>query len=233
MDTIKLDDLFILDTDFYEENYNSVRRCKLILFSSCLGRCPTLTKQKEYNRIKKKKKMYKTFMESIKVPKYASKTILRYLVGKVYSKEHIVKNLERQCLNKALNKAKLHNIRCIWQNESFVNIYHGICYKIACNIDENSVINSSYIKNKILNGEVFIEDVVNMSSRELCPKKYEKIDKKIQKRYTVEQKVKYSELYECPKCKRTRCTIANYYNRGLDEGVSLKITCYCGYYWIE
>jgi DNA-directed RNA polymerase subunit M/transcription elongation factor TFIIS len=227
---------FTLSYDkYYTSNYNNIRRAKIILFSECLGECPSLDNIKLTNEKKHIYKLLNTILPSIlKLSNtHVIKTITSYLYKPTYNREYIAKNLERACLNKSLKKAMSCNIRCIWENLKFVDIYHDICYKIAVNIDENSLIQSDYIKKKLVNSIITINDIVNMSSRGLCPKKYEKFDKKIKKRSEVKQKIKYSGLYECPKCKRTRCVMENCYNRGLDEGVSIKITCFCGHHWIE
>ena len=38
------------------------------------------------------------------------------------TKDHIIKYLEKGCLNKAINKSKEIDIRCLWDNEKFVNV---------------------------------------------------------------------------------------------------------------
>jgi DNA-directed RNA polymerase subunit M/transcription elongation factor TFIIS len=147
-------------------------------------------------------------------------------------KKYIIKYLERGCLNRAIERAKIYNIRCIWSNDKFINLYHSICYKIAVNIDKNSCINSDYILNKILNNEVDPLKIANMSSKDLCPKKYEKIEEKMQKRINLERKFKFSEMYTCRKCKRKQTTTERCYNRSLDEGVNLTIRClFCENSW--
>ena len=99
-------------------------------------------------------------------------------------------------------------------------------------MDSQSCINSDYIKNKILNNDVDLQNVANMKSKELCPKKYEKIEKKINQRNNLERKIKYSELYKCRKCKRNQCTTERRYARSIDEGVDLTVTCvFCSHSW--
>ena len=144
----------------------------------------------------------------------------------------MVKELEISCLNQTMKKAKTLNIRCVWSNDKFVNLYHSICYKISVNLDEKSTVGSDYLKTKILNQEYSLEDITNMSTRELCPIKYQKLDQKLNKRMSLETKVKYSELYRCRKCKRNQCITERRYNRSLDEGVNLMIKCtFCGNSW--
>jgi DNA-directed RNA polymerase subunit M/transcription elongation factor TFIIS len=193
-----------LNMKYYDkETFNYIRRCKLILFSHCLGDNKTFDK-------------------------------LNIIIENTIqlTKEHIVKYLERGCLNRAIKKAKTYNIRCVWANEKFIDVYHSICYKVACNIDPTSSVESDYIFKKIINNEVNLNDVANMTSKELCPKKYEVFNKKINKRVNIERKIKYSELYRCSKCKRNQTTTERRYARSLDEGVDLTINCvFCGHSW--
>lgn len=221
----------VLDYDYYDDDrYNAIRRCKLMLFSQCLGK--TCLAELEGNIVKTQKKLLITYLTKFGLSKNSSKCVAAYAYPFIYTKEYIVKNLERGCLNRTIVKSNDYNIRGVWSNPKFVSLYHDICYKIASNLDVTSVINSDYITKKILKNEVNINMVANMSSKELCPKKYEKIDMKINQRTNLERKIKYSELYRCRKCKRNQCTTERRYNRSLDEGVNLTIIClFCGHEW--
>lgn len=221
------------ETYYADENYNAIRRCKIILFSNCLGSNKELdaAAKKKYISDRKRKDINKIFAE-LKLPDATISNIMSYLFEKIITKEHIVKQLERGCLNRTINKSKLYNIRCIWADARFVDLYHNICYKLATNLDENSSINSEYVKNKILRNEFDLQDVANMSSKDLCPDRYEKIDKKINQRNNLDRKIKYSELYKCSKCKRSQCTTERRYARSLDEGTDLTVIClFCGHSW--
>lgn len=210
--SLKYPNAISLSMEYYEnENYNRIRRCKLILFSHCLGN----------NDIFKKR-----------VDEQCKINNLDKEMSYKLTKEYIIKYLEKGCLNKAINKSKEIDIRCLWDNKKFVDEYHAICYKVACNIDKESVVNSDYILNKIINNEVSIIDIASMNSKQLCPEKYKKIDEKVSKRNNVEAKIKCSEMYRCSKCKKNQTTTERVYNRSWDEGVSLKITCrYCNHSW--
>ena len=203
-----------LSIKYYENDaFNTIRRCKLILFSHCLGD-NKIIQNKLNSQINQQPKINNT--QQIEP----------------LNKEQIVKYLERGCLNRAIEKAKTYNIRCVWTNEKFINLYHSICYKVACNIDPESSVKSDYIIKKIINNEVNLNQVANMTSKELCPKKYEVYDEKINKRTNLERKIKYSELYRCRKCKRNQTTTERRYCRSLDEGVDLTINCvFCGHSW--
>lgn len=225
-----------LSMKYYDnENYNSIRRCKLILFSDCLGPNEKFNKNHLYNEINKKKSIITTsYLIAEGLSALTIECVNEYLYPFYLTKDYIIKNLEKGCLRRAIEKAKTYNIRCVWSNDKFISLYHSICYKVAINLDPTSSIKSDYIYKKILNNEVDLLNVANMTSKALCPKKYEQLDEKISKRTNLERKVKYSEMYKCSKCKRNQTTTERRYNRGLDEGVELTINCmFCGHQWLD
>jgi DNA-directed RNA polymerase subunit M/transcription elongation factor TFIIS len=200
-----------LNYSYYDnDKYNRLRRCKLMLFTHSLGDDKNIIPEK-----------YPDLVNT------SDPTKSVYLI-----KEYIAKKIERSCLNRAIDKAHLFNIRCIWSDVNFVDLYNNICYKIVCNISEDSPICSQYIRDKILNADIDLNNIANRSSKELCPEKYDEIDQKIDQRANLKLKIKFSELYRCSKCKRNQCTTERRYNRSLDEGVNLTINCvFCGYSW--
>lgn len=219
-----------LDYEYYEnKKYNSVRRCKLILFSHCLGSNDQFKKNSILTEDYKKNN---EMLKQLGLCKNIINTINKYAYPVNLTKEYITKHLERGCLNRSIEKAKSYNIRCIWTESKFIDLYHSICYKVACNIDPTSSINSNYALKKILTNEIPIADVANMTSKELCPKKYEQIEDRVNKRTNLERNIKYSELYRCRKCKTNKTTTERRYARSWDEGTDLTIHCInCGFSW--
>ena len=216
---------------YTDDKYNDVRRCKIILFSHCLGENDVF-KNTYNNELEKKKCITDAFFRNINLTEKTINKINGYAYTVYLDKEFISKYLERGCYNRTIEKANSYNIRCIWSNPDFVNLYHSICYKVASNLDTESIVESEYIREKIINREVEPITVANMTSKELCPKKYKKIDEKLSKRTNLERKIKYSELYRCRKCKTNKTTTERRYNRSLDEGVNLTIHCVnCGFSW--
>jgi DNA-directed RNA polymerase subunit M/transcription elongation factor TFIIS len=204
-----------------------------LLFGQCLGKNEQLHDEKlKDHMVKNRKILTNRILYNLNIADIVTNCINKYLYKTVFNKEYIVKKLERGCLNRTIHKSRVHNIRCVWSEPKFVNLYHNICYKLAINLDSDSCVKSESIKKKIINQEVQLQDVANMSSKELCPKKYEKIDQKINKRTNLERKIKFSELYKCSKCKRNQCTTERRYARSLDEGTDLTVHClFCGHNW--
>jgi DNA-directed RNA polymerase subunit M/transcription elongation factor TFIIS len=218
---------------YQDERYTRLRRCKLMLFGDCLGDKETFHRKYICSALNKRKR--KNIEDMLYNMQFIKKVILEisdYLNTPYLTKDKIVEKLERGCVNRSIDKAKSYNIRCVWSDERFVNLYNSICYKVSSNIDPDSEVHSTYIKNKILRNELNLETVADMTSKELCPKKYEKIAKQIDQRINMKRKIKYSELFHCRKCKKNQCTTERRYNRSLDEGTNLTVKCmFCGHEW--
>jgi DNA-directed RNA polymerase subunit M/transcription elongation factor TFIIS len=142
----------------------------------------------------------------------------------------MIKRIENSCSNETIRKARDCNIRCVWENEQFQNIYHNTVYTIISALDDNDISNT-LIKN-ILNKDIDINSIANLSSKDLSPQKYENIMFEINKRNNVTQTQKYTEMYFCKKCKHNQSTVERVQNRSGDEGSSFFITCtFCGAKW--
>lgn len=223
------------DTYYQDVTYNNIRRCKIMMLGQCLGKTELIQDKYQYIILNFKRNRLSKILNSIGITKTKiNNMIINYVYPALLSRSYLVKNLERGCMNRAVEKAKKYNIRCVWSNKSFVDLYNDICYKLATNLDLNSPVKSNHLRQQLIETLINPIDVANLSSRDLCPKLVEKIENKISLRNNLERKIKYSELYHCKKCKRNQCTTERLYNRGLDEGVSLMILCgYCGNSWCD
>lgn len=151
----------------------------------------------------------------------------------LYDKQmFIIKKIERVCYNYSIDVANENNIIIIWEDDNFCNIYHSICYKISSNLEGGGMVNNPNIAKKIFNGDITIESLPMMSSTEMFPQKYKEITDRIEISKRVTQTKKVTSKYTCKNCKKSKCIEENLYNRSLDEGVNVRITCdNCGHKW--
>jgi DNA-directed RNA polymerase subunit M/transcription elongation factor TFIIS len=144
-------------------------------------------------------------------------------------KMSLIKKLERACLNATVFKSNEENIPPQWENELFQEIYHSICCKISSDIDPNGLVKNTKLATDIIAGNLNIAILPKMSSQDLYPDKYVEINEKIARSKNATQTIKTSSMYKCRRCHKSECTIENRYNRSLDEGTGLTITCMaCG-----
>ncbi len=140
-----------------------------------------------------------------------------------------LKKLESACFNYAIDRAFEENIPTSWSIPLFGELYSSICYKVSSNIDKNDLVNSSFLADRIINNLIDIKQVPRLPSYELCPHKYADLLRQIEESKNVQFSIKTTSMYKCGKCKKSECTYENLYNRSLDEGVNIKVTCInCG-----
>lgn len=230
---MQFNDATPLDISYYtDDKYNAIRRCKLLLFSHCIGNNEKFLQIHLLNKIVRKKQQKNTELLNKLFTNNVVDIINSFLFKIYITKNDIVKQLEKSCLSKTLKKAKQQKIRCLWSDENFVNIYHSICYKISSNLDPESCINSKYLLRQVINNNIDLCNIAEMTSSVLCPEKYELLNKKINERTNFERNNKFSKLYKCCKCKRNQTTTERRYNRSWDEGINLTVHClFCGNSW--
>jgi DNA-directed RNA polymerase subunit M/transcription elongation factor TFIIS len=146
-------------------------------------------------------------------------------------KNLVIKKVESACFNLTIKKSQENNIPNSWDYEEFEELYHIICGKPLAYID--SSIDSDKANNIIL---IILSDpkkakwMASINHREIYPKEYEELEH----RQNADDQVikKFCTLYQCPKCKKSLCTLKNRYNRSLDEGVNLTAMCaWCHTEW--
>ena len=107
------------------------------------------------------------------------------------------------------------------------SIYEEKFNEILCLLKSNKKL-IDMIKNK----KIDPEQIPYMKSHELNPEKYEKINKK---REIEEKNIKdkpTTDLFECKKCKKRRCTVEERQTRAGDEPATQFIDCLeCGHKW--
>lgn len=178
---------------FYQDNYNSIRRAKIILFTNGLEHYPS-------------------FLEKTS-----------------QQKTDILQKIERACYNYTVRRANDNNVITSWSNNLFKSIYHSACYRVSVNIHSETLVENPTFAINILNNTYVIKNIPKMSAPDMNPQGYTKIMQRLEASKNVSHRVKTSALYKCRRCGKNKCSIENVYNRSLDEGVSLKITCQeCG-----
>jgi DNA-directed RNA polymerase subunit M/transcription elongation factor TFIIS len=142
----------------------------------------------------------------------------------------IIDAVEKSCKNHTVSKSQETNIVPTWTNDLFCELYHSICYRVSSNLEKKGLVSNPTFCANLLDKKINIDIVAELTSVSMYPEKYVKIKKRIQLSKEVEQTTKTTSMYTCGRCKEKRCTMKNLYNRSLDEGVNLKLTCInCGH----
>jgi hypothetical protein len=137
----------------------------------------------------------------------------------------LLKEMELSCYLYIIDKAYENNIMASWDNEMFSDMYHSICYKISSNIEKGGIVDNESFAISLIEGNIDPSKIPSMTSIEMFPQKYQITMQRIEASKTIVKNVKTSALYHCHRCKQNKCSMENLYNRSMDEGVNLKITC--------
>lgn len=147
--------------------------------------------------------------------------------------DHIIINIELSCYNSTIKKSNELLIYINWNNSKFTYLYQLFCNKITKNIDTNSEVNDNYLINKIINNDINVLNIAELTSDELCPIKSDNIKQNLLIRNNQKLSYKTSTLYTCKNCSKRSVIIREFQSKSLDEGSNLSLTCtFCNYHWV-
>lgn len=142
--------------------------------------------------------------------------------------------IEQSCYNSAVSTAEYFNQIPNFNNEMFCEIYNDICGNLFSNLDSESLVESEYLIDKVLESKINFSELGQMTSQDMCPEKYTELLKIIHLKNNVQQTIKYSELDKCRKCGESKCGMQRMQTRSLDEGTCYRYTCLnCGNTWMK
>lgn len=143
---------------------------------------------------------------------------------------NIIISMEKSCYGKTIQKSNEDMIYINWDNPKFIYLYQLITSRITKNLDSSSEVNSTYLIDNIIEKNIDVDNVANMSSEELSPGKIINIKQTLELRRNQKLNYKTSSLYTCKNCKSKCCTVRTQQMRSLDEGYTLILNCtICGY----
>jgi DNA-directed RNA polymerase subunit M/transcription elongation factor TFIIS len=108
-------------------------------------------------------------------------------------------------------------------------IYEQKADNIIQNINPESKLENTELKDKILNDEVELKEIANLSPLELCHEKWKKI--KHRKKYNINKATNLATIktFKCPKCGARKHTVRVEQRRRGDEAPTVIYTCQkCG-----
>ena len=146
--------------------------------------------------------------------------------------ESIVRKLERSCYNYVVTLCLEHGMMSNFNSAYFINNYSLISSKILLNLDNSSSLNSTYLLNRVLSGEINPETIAQLSSEDLCPEANKKYREAINLRRNLKNIRKVSKAHKCRKCGKNETTMIEIQMRSADEAATFSIECeHCGTRW--
>lgn len=145
-----------------------------------------------------------------------------------------IRRMERCCYNDAVITCDSEGIYRSFQyvNGAFCSRYQTNCYKVLANLDVEGPVESTYLIEKICAGIIDVENILLLTSYDMCPDASRVIHDEInlRKQQKVEQKI--SKQYKCSKCSKSETVYQEIMARSADEPMVLCITCVnCGHRW--
>lgn len=156
-------------------------------------------------------------------------------------REKFIKLLDEQTLlgsqcEQQLHSKLIHTLKTDFPDKSFRREYLATAYNLLGNLDPEGHVGNSYLRPKLLSGEVTPVELVNMSDEQLYPIKWQQIKDKrlIEIKNKNEMNVATTDLYKCGKCGKRECTYFQLQTRSQDEPMTTFITCVnCDNRWKE
>lgn len=147
--------------------------------------------------------------------------------------DNIIINIELSCYNSCIKHSNELLIYINWENSKFTYLYQLYCNKITKNLDNESEVGEKYLINKLVNGDIDIKNIAEMSSDKLCPTKSENIKQNLILRNSQKLNYKTSTLYTCRNCGKKDVIIKHIQVKSLDEGFSTSLLCnFCNFNWM-
>lgn len=149
--------------------------------------------------------------------------------------ERLSRDIEKQLYNSTVTIAKNKCIIRKWSNPLFHKLYVSKIRSFYSNINKSSYVQNPDFKDKILNGDIKVEDINNLSVYDIYPENWsELLDKKIKR-----DKLKYemkpqamTDQFKCRKCNSRSCSYYEVQTRSADEPMTQFISCLdCGNRW--
>ena len=145
--------------------------------------------------------------------------------------------LEYYIYKKALDTAEKKDIRKVWTNEGFRDVYFAISRRIIGNMNPNSYIGNKGLYERYKEGDLTLEQLVNHNYYELYPEVWQQMVDRQAKKERIQLEGDFSratDKWMCNGCKMRKCTYYELQTRSADEPMTIFIHCLnCGKRWTQ
>ena len=157
------------------------------------------------------------------------------LLFKELQDEKKSRQIEKDIYNSVIDYSKVNNIKRSWNCITFKSIYLSRIRSIYSNIKNDSYIQNSDFKKRILNDEIDTKNISSLSHVDIFPEKWKiLIEDKMKKeklRYELKPEA-MTDMFKCNRCGSRSCTYYEMQTRSADEPMTQFITCLdCNNHW--
>ncbi len=156
-------------------------------------------------------------------------------LNKIIKNKKITTEVEKGIYNYSIDKAKEINVKPLWKNKHFSNIYTNKAISIWVNLNKESYVNNKRLIDRLIEGEFEPEKLASMKPQYTFPENWKKIlDEKNKREKMLYEVCKetVSSMFTCGRCKKKECTYYQLQTRSADEPMTTFVTCTnCGKRW--
>ena len=157
------------------------------------------------------------------------------LLNKELNNTKISRIIEQNIFNHIINYSKTNNIKRLWINNIFRNLYISKIRSIYTNLKKDSYIKNIDFKGKLLSNKINVDTIADVSMYDIFPDIWKDlINERIKK-----DKLKYelkpeamTNAFKCRKCNSRSCAYYEVQTRSADEPMTQFVNCLdCGNRW--
>jgi len=126
------------------------------------------------------------------------------------------------------------DLRQDFPDKTFRREYLATAFNLLQNLDPEGIVGNTYLRPKVISGEITPQQLVALSDQDLYPPKWQKVkDQRLQEiKDENDMKLTTTDLYKCGKCGKRETTFYQLQTRSMDEPTTSFINCVnCGNRW--
>ena len=156
-------------------------------------------------------------------------------LNKELNNEKKSRQIEKSIYNNIIKYTKKNNIKRKWKNIHFKSLYISRIRSIYSNIKEDSYLKNKNFKKKILNDEIDLTMIANLSKYDIFPENWKDLIEENMKKDKLKYELKpeaMTDIFKCHRCGGRSCTYYEVQTRSADEPMTQFITCLdCNNHW--
>lgn len=168
---------------------------------------------------------------------YKDKLRNKYVIflNKELNNEKKSRQIEKSIYNNIIKYTKKNNIKRKWNNIHFKSLYVSRIRSIYSNIKEDSYLKNKNFKKKILNNEIDVTMISELSKYDIFPENWKDLIEEKMKKDKLKYELKpeaMTDIFKCHRCSGRSCTYYEVQTRSADEPMTQFITCLdCNNHW--
>ena len=168
---------------------------------------------------------------------YKDKLRNKYVIflNKELNNEKKSRQIEKSIYNNIIKYTKKNNIKRKWNNIHFKSLYISRIRSIYSNIKGDSYLKKKNFKKKILNNEIDLTMISELSKYDIFPENWKDLIEEKMKKDKLKYELKpeaMTDIFKCHRCSGRSCTYYEVQTRSADEPMTQFITCLdCNNHW--